>query len=59
MAELAVGEDQVGVAGSVKLWIFFIDSPFDRFWSTLEMIIESVTGHKPREDDLKWARKTS
>ncbi|CAO1316711.1 unnamed protein product [Diamesa serratosioi] len=29
-----------------------------RFWSTLEIIIEYLTGHKPREDDLKWAQKT-
>ncbi|CRL01521.1 CLUMA_CG014214, isoform A [Clunio marinus] len=30
-----------------------------KFWSTLESIIEYVTGCKPREDDLKWAQKTS
>lgn len=29
-----------------------------RFWSTLEIVIEYLTGHKPREDDLKWAQKT-
>nr|XP_022912054.1 transmembrane protein 189 [Onthophagus taurus] len=29
-----------------------------RFWSTLETIIESVTGYKPRDDDMKWSKKT-
>ncbi|KAJ8930479.1 hypothetical protein NQ314_016706 [Rhamnusium bicolor] len=28
-----------------------------RFWSALEIIIETFTGHKPRADDLKWAQK--
>ncbi|XP_058452618.1 plasmanylethanolamine desaturase 1 [Malaya genurostris] len=28
-----------------------------RFWSTLETIIETCTGHKPRADDFKWAQK--
>merc|ERR1712080_28452 len=28
-----------------------------KFWSTLEWIIESITGVAPREDDLKWAGK--
>jgi hypothetical protein len=28
-----------------------------RFWPTLEVIIESVTGCRPRSDDLKWAKK--
>ena len=27
------------------------------FWSTLEYIIERLTGLKPRTDDLKWANK--
>uniref|UniRef100_A0A2P2I5P8 Transmembrane protein 189-like n=1 Tax=Hirondellea gigas TaxID=1518452 RepID=A0A2P2I5P8_9CRUS len=27
------------------------------FWSTLESIIEALTGYKPRADDLKWAQK--
>ncbi|KAK3799137.1 hypothetical protein RRG08_051412 [Elysia crispata] len=29
------------------------------FWSTLEVIIESLTGSKPRSDDMAWASKTS
>lgn len=29
-----------------------------RFWPTLESIIESVTGCRPRDDDLKWAKKS-
>ncbi|XP_046565066.1 plasmanylethanolamine desaturase-like [Haliotis rubra] len=29
-----------------------------RFWTTLENVIESLTGHKPRDDDLKWASKS-
>ncbi|PZC78806.1 hypothetical protein B5X24_HaOG217132 [Helicoverpa armigera] len=29
------------------------------FWSTLETIIESLTGCKPRADDMKWAQKRS
>lgn len=28
-----------------------------RFWPTLEVIIESLTGCRPRSDDLKWAQK--
>ncbi|XP_052854629.1 plasmanylethanolamine desaturase [Drosophila gunungcola] len=28
-----------------------------RFWSTFELIIEHFTGLKPRDDDLKWAKK--
>ncbi|XP_052867704.1 plasmanylethanolamine desaturase [Anopheles cruzii] len=28
-----------------------------KFWPTLEAIIELLTGHKPRADDLKWAQK--
>ncbi|KAH8353681.1 hypothetical protein KR084_012662 [Drosophila pseudotakahashii] len=28
-----------------------------RFWSTFEIIIEHFTGLKPRDDDLKWAKK--
>ncbi|KAG5875693.1 hypothetical protein JTB14_023972 [Gonioctena quinquepunctata] len=28
-----------------------------RFWSALEMLIEALTGCKPRADDLKWAQK--
>ncbi|XP_052230256.1 plasmanylethanolamine desaturase-like [Dreissena polymorpha] len=27
------------------------------FWTHLEALIECVSGHKPREDDLKWAKK--
>nr|CAI5823014.1 unnamed protein product [Callosobruchus analis] len=27
------------------------------FWSTLEVIIEALTGCKPRADDMKWAQK--
>ncbi|KAI8427788.1 hypothetical protein MSG28_002196 [Choristoneura fumiferana] len=30
-----------------------------RFWSTLETIIEALTGCRPRADDLKWAQKRS
>ncbi|KAK3085727.1 hypothetical protein FSP39_007866 [Pinctada imbricata] len=29
-----------------------------KFWTTLEAMIESATGYKPRSDDLKWAQKT-
>ncbi|CAG9099442.1 unnamed protein product [Plutella xylostella] len=28
-----------------------------RFWSTLETVIEALTGCKPRADDMKWAQK--
>ncbi|KAL9708170.1 hypothetical protein quinque_011688 [Culex quinquefasciatus] len=28
-----------------------------KFWSTLEAVIEACTGHKPRDDDFKWAQK--
>ncbi|ALC39999.1 Kua [Drosophila busckii] len=28
-----------------------------RFWSTFELIIEHFTGLKPRDDDMKWAKK--
>ncbi|XP_076270112.1 plasmanylethanolamine desaturase Kua isoform X1 [Rhynchophorus ferrugineus] len=28
-----------------------------RFWSGLEILIEALTGYKPRADDLKWAGK--
>ncbi|CAL4106976.1 unnamed protein product, partial [Meganyctiphanes norvegica] len=28
-----------------------------RFWSTLEYLIEKITGYKPRDDDFKWAQK--
>ncbi|KAJ8918459.1 hypothetical protein NQ315_008156 [Exocentrus adspersus] len=28
-----------------------------RFWSALEIIIETLTGYKPRADDMKWAQK--
>lgn len=28
-----------------------------RFWSALEIIIEYLTGYKPRDDDMKWAQK--
>lgn len=27
------------------------------FWRSLEDLIQSVTGEKPRADDLKWAQK--
>lgn len=30
-----------------------------RFWSTLEVVIETLTGCKPRADDMKWAQKRS
>lgn len=30
-----------------------------RFWPALEYIIEAVTGYKPRDDDLRWAKKIS
>ncbi|XP_041376980.1 plasmanylethanolamine desaturase-like [Gigantopelta aegis] len=29
------------------------------FWPVLENIIESLTGNKPRDDDMKWAKKTT
>ncbi|KAL3859508.1 hypothetical protein ACJMK2_009726 [Sinanodonta woodiana] len=29
-----------------------------RFWPALENIIETLTGYKPRDDDLKWAKKS-
>ncbi|CAH0726679.1 unnamed protein product, partial [Brenthis ino] len=29
------------------------------FWSTLELLIQTLTGCKPRADDLKWAQKRS
>ncbi|KAK3581148.1 hypothetical protein CHS0354_024678 [Potamilus streckersoni] len=29
-----------------------------RFWPALENIIETLTGFKPRDDDLKWAKKS-
>ena len=28
-----------------------------RFWTFLEYIIESLTGNKPRDDDLRWSNK--
>lgn len=28
------------------------------FWPCLEWIIETTTGAKPRDDDLKWSKKT-
>lgn len=28
-----------------------------RFWSTMELVIEKVTGCRPRDDDMKWALK--
>lgn len=28
------------------------------FWPICENIIETVTGYKPRSDDMKWAQKT-
>ena len=28
-----------------------------KFWPTLEWIIETVSGYKPRSDDLDWAKK--
>lgn len=28
-----------------------------RFWVCLEWIIERITGHKPRDDDLLWSKK--
>ena len=35
----------------------WVDYPLDvlNFWSTLEYVIERLTGRKPRTDDLKWA----
>lgn len=32
---------------------------FYSFWSMLEYIIEHTTGLKPRDDDLKWAKRTT
>ena len=29
------------------------------FWPRCEAIIESLTGSKPRSDDLNWAKKTN
>uniref|UniRef100_A0A4W3K7Z9 Si:ch211-212o1.2 n=1 Tax=Callorhinchus milii TaxID=7868 RepID=A0A4W3K7Z9_CALMI len=28
------------------------------FWQKTEYLIENLTGHKPRTDDMQWARKT-
>lgn len=28
-----------------------------QFWKGLEIVIEAVTGQKPRADDFKWAQK--
>ncbi|XP_037904211.1 plasmanylethanolamine desaturase, partial [Hermetia illucens] len=28
-----------------------------RFWPSLEIVIEYLTGYKPRADDMKWAQK--
>lgn len=30
-----------------------------KFWSAMECLIECITGCKPRDDDLKWAKKTA
>ncbi|XP_071959215.1 plasmanylethanolamine desaturase 1-like [Antedon mediterranea] len=32
---------------------------FLKFWSRAEWLLEKLTGHKPRSDDLKWAKKTN
>ncbi|XDV28850.1 hypothetical protein PO909_032051 [Leuciscus waleckii] len=38
----------------------WLNYPLDRvgFWRTIEWLIERLTGHKPRSDDLAWAKKT-
>lgn len=45
-------------------WAFFfspgwLNYPLEKlgFWRNLEDLIQSVTGEKPRADDLKWAQK--
>ena len=38
----------------------WLNYPFEAigFWTFLERHIERVTGAKPRDDDLAWAKKT-
>ncbi|XP_053359620.1 transmembrane protein 189 [Clarias gariepinus] len=38
----------------------WLNYPLEKFgfWRNLEDIIQSLTGEKPRSDDLKWAQKT-
>lgn len=57
LAKLAARKNQVCVKGFIEIFIFW--KILFRFWSTLESIIEMVTGYRPREDDLKWAQKVS
>ena len=38
--------------------IFYLFN-FFRFWPLLEGLIEHFTGLKPRDDDLKWAKKVT
>lgn len=37
----------------------WLNYPLEKFhfWSSLEKLIEALTGYKPRADDLKWAQK--
>ncbi|XP_023213869.1 transmembrane protein 189-like, partial [Centruroides sculpturatus] len=37
----------------------WLNYPLDKlhFWSGMEWIIESLTGYKPRTDDMKWTQK--
>ncbi|EDO41601.1 predicted protein, partial [Nematostella vectensis] len=37
----------------------WLDYPLEliRFWPALEYLIEKITGHKPRADDMTWASK--
>ncbi|KAH8328947.1 hypothetical protein KR074_000546 [Drosophila pseudoananassae] len=41
------------VMGGLKLTFLYLN----RFWSTFELLIEHFTGLKPRDDDMKWAKK--
>lgn len=43
---------------SKRINVGFIFCFLDRFWSTMETIIEYLFGCKPRADDFKWAQKT-
>lgn len=45
---------------NVFVCVGWLNYPLEKlgFWRNLEDLIQSLTGEKPRSDDLRWAQKT-
>lgn len=45
---------------NVSVCAGWLNYPLEKlgFWRNLEDLIQSLTGEKPRSDDLRWAQKS-